>query len=341
MSERDGVFGGGSVNIDLETHGDIDMTHPKFKEQDKRSANYDVWKNRSSDRGDVTWTSFFISPLQKPSGDEGYVNGWTWLTAGLMNILMCLVYGWLYVAIVDYVKITNPSVGVQAFIVALYAAVMYRFIMISWSWNRRLPTQLSMSMPWATAFQLDDRQSMVSALWYYATSGGGYALGGWIASSNVSAAIMPEVLTTTELLMYWFGVFIIIGTTMMIQRFRHDDENESVKGVVSSKRIHESNRVGSMAIFVMTTVFYLSGNPYWGAGPYIAALAATGLGQAAGSSVLDWAFFMFVPITSALLWGLLSKALAALNNGPNYNGPIKQWRQKKAAASTSNRSKNN
>ena len=299
----------------------------------KEYTGHDTYKNVSRIKDDQIrygWQTFLFAPANRPAGttSESAPSAWSYVLAFLWTMIACLVSGFIYIYIVDRGLAAAPADNFMQGVVFALISSLLAMVFMSFSVSPHLKTHISFGalMSQVGTFDL----GLVTALAFAVVQFAGFALGGLamqtlIITSNLGNATGTCVLPNPTddyagYWLYWFGPMFAIMFYTFARKFYSKEVDQTPKEV--AKRNSKAILVFGALTFLFTMVFRPSDNFYMDGGMYFAALVACkGLGgNFAQTRVVDWAYYIFVPIASVAGAMIMYWVLKLLTAGSdNYN----------------------
>jgi len=262
-------------------------------------------KNRAfenlSNRSRGFWQTLFFAPWNRPAGmgPDASPSFATTIVALLLTFVSSLTYGWVMTTAIDNMLAGGGNIFNQAVFLGFVGSLMFALAML-WSWEPLLPTHVFWGMLTAQVGTLDlgILPWLLSSIFLL----GGHAAGGAIAGAiGLQQGATPSVMPMNQAsgyVLYWFAGGMIIFAYIFFKKFSREYDGEESKGTKDRRAI----LVATLALFLFTVTFRRTGSGfglyYFDSGPYLAGLVASGLGDVTVDSVVDWAFYIFVPLAS-------------------------------------------
>lgn len=243
--------------------------------------------------------TMFFGPWNKSNSEAP--SPATAVTIGVWVLFLSMVFGWFFVVLDSHLTTSTATVIEQGFILGLFVACM-SWLAMSMSWHPLLPTFVNMGLLISQFFTGD--MGIVTILVYALVMGGGFSLGGLIAEAfTISPTIVP-LLDASGLAIYVFGGMFVILTYIYVKKFTQT--HPSAPDTSSQfERTQRANFMSVIPLFVFTVVFRSLGLRLYDSGLWLSTWVATSTGNAVGELVITWAWFLFMPIVSALAAFLL------------------------------------
>ena len=268
---------------------------------------------------------FLWAPYNKGKGEERDLDNrpsfWTYVATCLWILIACTVIGFIYTYVVDRgLGNLTADTFAQGFIFAtVLSLISGAFMMVSFS--PLLRTQVSFS---SIITRIGTRDlGLFPALGFMAVVVLGYMCGGWatqavgmvsvdfsnatLAEPSILPNPFPHAQANAGHWLYWLGGSLILTFYVFFQKFYNGhDQNSDVN---REKRNVRSIVISQVIQFVCVMAFRPNRLFYMDSGIYLSALTAARFANLSGTGVLDWAFYVFVPIASALTallfyWGV-------------------------------------